>query len=90
MAGFWRLSSLTYLITNTYLVACVGFFWFLGSANVYVWGAGMKDPRLETSLALSFRFLGHLLLYIGLWKHETLALCVQILALLYCVLPTSW
>ncbi|GLI69566.1 hypothetical protein VaNZ11_014191 [Volvox africanus] len=89
MAGFWRLPSLTFLITNTYLLACVGFFWFIGSASVYVGGAGMNNPRLETLLALSFRLLGHVLLYIGLWKHETLALCVQMLALLYCVLPTS-
>ncbi|GIL62282.1 hypothetical protein Vafri_16577 [Volvox africanus] len=90
MAGFWRLPSFTFLVTNTYMVACVGFFWFVGSASVYVGGAGMTNPRLQKLLVLSFRLLGHLLLYIGLWKHETMALCVQILALLYCILPASW
>ncbi|GLI69636.1 hypothetical protein VaNZ11_014304, partial [Volvox africanus] len=72
MAVFWRLPSFTFLITNTYMVACVGFLWFIGSASVYVGGAGMNNPRLETLLALSFRLLGHVLLYIGLWKHGTL------------------
>ncbi|GIL87203.1 hypothetical protein Vretimale_14293 [Volvox reticuliferus] len=90
MAGLWRLPSLTYLISNTYLVAGVGFFWFIGSVSVYVWGAGMDNPRMETLLAISFRLLGHLLLYIGLWEHETLAMYVQILGFLYCIMPTSW
>ncbi|GIL74867.1 hypothetical protein Vretifemale_4747, partial [Volvox reticuliferus] len=90
MAGLWRLPSLAYLISNTYLVAGVGFFWFIGSVSVYVWGAGMDNPRMETLLAISFRLLGHLFLYIGLWEHETLAMYVQILAFLYCIVPTSW
>ncbi|GLI69591.1 hypothetical protein VaNZ11_014251 [Volvox africanus] len=78
------------LITNTYLVACMGFFWFVGLVSIYVGGAGMNNPRLENLLALSFWLLGHVLLYIGPWKRETLALCVQMLVLLYCVLPMSW
>ncbi|GLI65549.1 hypothetical protein VaNZ11_009111 [Volvox africanus] len=68
LAGFWWLPSLTFLITNTYLVAWVGFFWFIGLVSVYMGGAGMNNPRLETLLALSFRLLGHVLLYIRLWK----------------------
>ncbi|GIL47266.1 hypothetical protein Vafri_4126 [Volvox africanus] len=89
MAGLW-MPSWNHLLNNTYLLGSLFGLWFFGALTVYVWGAGMNNPRLDVALVLVFRLLGLLLLYMGTWTNESLAFAVQILAWVYCFGPTVW
>ncbi|GIL70469.1 hypothetical protein Vretimale_3612 [Volvox reticuliferus] len=89
MAGLW-MPSWNHLLNNTYLLGSLFALWFFGAATVYVWGAGMNNPRLDVALVLVFRLLGLVLLYMGTWTNEPLAYTVQVLAWIWCFSPTAW